>query len=152
MRSNDSINKCGNKKQQSEQSDKFPFNTIRIYITIYHTYLLIYCKRHIQMRSNDSIINVEIKNNRVSKVTSLHSIQLEFTLQYITLTCYYIVKDTFRWWIIKTPMWKEKVIECEQKDKIAINTIRIYITIYHTYWLLYCKTKDIFRWQVMMAP
>ena len=33
------------------------------YITIYHTYLLLYCKGHIQMISNDSIINVETKNS-----------------------------------------------------------------------------------------
>ena len=36
------------------------------------------------------------KNNRVNKMTKLQSIHLEFTLQYITLTRYYIVKDTFR--------------------------------------------------------
>ena len=72
------------------------FNTLRIYITIYHTYQVLYCKGHIQMTSNKSIINVETKNNRINKMTKRHSIYLEFTLLYITLTTYYIVKDTFR--------------------------------------------------------
>ena len=48
------------------------------------------------MMSNGSTINVETKNNRMNKMTKLHSIQLELTLQYITLTSYYIVKDIFR--------------------------------------------------------
>ena len=47
------------------------------------------------MTSNDNTINVK-KNNRVNKMAKLHSIHLEFTLQYITITNYYIVKDTFR--------------------------------------------------------
>ena len=79
-----------------KENDKIAFNTIRICITIYNTYILLYCKRHIQMRSNDSIINVETKHNTVNKMTKLHSIHLEFTLQYITFTNDYIVKDTFR--------------------------------------------------------
>ena len=83
-------------KQQSEQNDKIPSNTIRIYITIYHTYRLLYCKEHIQMMSNDSTINVETKNNRINKMTKLYSIHIELTLKYITLTRYYIAKDTFR--------------------------------------------------------
>ena len=45
------------------------------------------------MTCNDSTINAK-KNNRVNKMTKLHSIYLEFTLQY-TLISYYIVKDTF---------------------------------------------------------
>ena len=65
-------------------------------ITIYHTYLLLYCKGYIQMTSNDSTINVEGNNNRVNKMTKLHSIHLECILQYITLTSYYIVKDKLR--------------------------------------------------------
>ena len=48
------------------------------------------------MTSNNSNINVEIKDDIMKKMTKLHSIYLDFTLQYITLTTYYIVKDTFR--------------------------------------------------------
>ena len=48
------------------------------------------------MINNDSIINVETKNNRMNKMTKFHPIQLEFTLQYSTLTNYYIAKDTFK--------------------------------------------------------
>ena len=42
------------KKQPSEQNDKIAFNILRIYITIYHTYQLLYCKGHIQMRNNNN--------------------------------------------------------------------------------------------------
>ena len=52
--------------------------------------------------SNENSINVE-KNNRVNKVTKLQPIELEFTLQYIALTNYYIVKDIFRWSIMTAP-------------------------------------------------
>ena len=48
------------------------------------------------MRSNDSTINVETKSDRLNKMTKLHLIHLEFTLRYITLTSYYIIKDTLR--------------------------------------------------------
>ena len=81
-------------------NDKIAFITFRIYITIYHTYFLLYCKGYIQMMSNDSNKNVEKKKQYSEQMTKLHSIYLEFTLQYITLTGYYIVKETFRWWVI----------------------------------------------------
>ena len=44
------------------------------------------------MTSIDITINVETKNNRINKIIKLHLIHLEFILQYITLTSYYIVK------------------------------------------------------------
>ena len=56
----------------------------------------LYCKGYIQIMSNNSTMNVEIENNRANKMTKLHSTHIEFTLHHITLTCYYIVKDTFR--------------------------------------------------------
>ena len=84
-------------KTIDEQIDKIAFNIFRIYIAICHTYPLLYCKGHSQMRSNDSNINVKTKNNRVNKMIKKHSVHFEFTSQYITLTSYYIVKDTFRW-------------------------------------------------------
>ena len=96
MRSNDSNINVKTKKKYSEQNDEIVFSIFRIYNTIYHTYLLLYCKGHIQMTCNDSTINVETKSDRVNKITKLHLIHLEFTLQHITLTNYYIVKDTFR--------------------------------------------------------
>ena len=48
------------------------------------------------MRNNNRTIKCgnEKKNNKLNKMTKLHSIYLEFKLQY-TLTSYYIVKDTF---------------------------------------------------------
>ena len=80
-------------KQQSKQNYKISFNTLRIYITVYHTYPLLYCKGHMQIMGNDSTINVETKkNNRVNKVIKLHFIHLEFILQYMTLTRYYFLR------------------------------------------------------------
>ena len=35
------------------------FNTLKIYITIYYNYQLLYCKEHIHIMSNNNIINVE---------------------------------------------------------------------------------------------
>ena len=67
-------------------------------------------------------------------MTKLHSIHLEFTLQYITLTNYYIVKDTFRWWVMTaSQMWKQKKQQSEENDKPAFNTLRIYIIAIPTY-------------------
>ena len=48
------------------------------------------------MTSNYSKVNAQTKNNRANKMTTLNSIHLEIILHYITLTNYYIVKDTFR--------------------------------------------------------
>ena len=54
------------------------FNTLRIDITIYHTYMLLNCKGHIQMMSNDSTINMKTKNNRINKIIKLHLIHLDY--------------------------------------------------------------------------
>ena len=71
------------------------FNTLTNYTTLYHTYKLLHCKRHILLTSNYSNINLEInKNNRVNKMIILNLIYLQIILNYITLTDYYIVKDT----------------------------------------------------------
>ena len=59
------------KNNRVNKMTKIAFNTHRIYITIYHTYPLLYCKGHIQIRSSDSTINVETKNNRVNKMTKI---------------------------------------------------------------------------------
>ena len=40
-------------------NNKIAFNTYRIYATIYYTYLLLYCKGHIQIISNESTTNVK---------------------------------------------------------------------------------------------
>ena len=71
-------------------------NSIQVYTTLYHTYKLLHCKRHIELSSNYRNVNVEInKNNRVNKMTTLNLIHLQIILHYITFTNYYIVKDTF---------------------------------------------------------
>ena len=59
MMSNDSTINVKTTRKYSEQNDKITFNTLRIYIEIYYTYQLLYCKRLIERMSNDSIINVE---------------------------------------------------------------------------------------------
>ena len=90
-------------------------NVLRIYYTTEHCYKLeqlvmnrktvIYVwmrnqykksTSNIQMTSNDIAINVETKKNRINKMTKRLLIHLAFALQYITLTRYYIAKDTFR--------------------------------------------------------
>ena len=48
------------------------------------------------MTSNDGIIDVVTKNNRVNKMKKLLTIHLELTIQCLTLTNYYVVKSTFR--------------------------------------------------------
>ena len=37
------------------------FNALKIYTTLYHAYKVLYCKGHIQMITNHSTIDVEIK-------------------------------------------------------------------------------------------
>ena len=44
------------------------FNKLRIYVTLYHTYPLLYYKEHIQMISNHTIKNVEKKTKSKQNV------------------------------------------------------------------------------------
>ena len=82
-----------------KQNDKIVFNILRIYIIVYHTYLLLYYKEHIHMKSNESTINVETKNkkqyNKQNDKISFNTHRIYIII--IILTCCYIVKDTFRW-------------------------------------------------------
>ena len=80
-------------KQYSKQNKNFAFNTHRFYIALTSYYK---DKGHIQIKSNHSTINAETKNNTVNKMTNLPSIHIDFMLYYITLTRYYIAKNTFR--------------------------------------------------------
>ena len=48
------------------------------------------------MTSNDNTIKIKVKAIECTKTTNWHLIYIEFTLQYITLIDYYIVKDTFK--------------------------------------------------------
>ena len=81
--------------KQSKQNNNIEFNTLRNYTTLYHTYVLLYCKGHIQITSNHSNINVKTDKIKVNKMTILNSIHLEIIPHYMTLTDYYIVKDAF---------------------------------------------------------
>ena len=73
------------------------FNALTNYTTLYHTCKLLHRKRHIQLTSNHSNINLEInKNNGVMKMIILNLMHLQIILNYITLTIYYIVKDRLR--------------------------------------------------------
>ena len=83
---------------------------------------------------------MKTESDRVNKMKKLLSIYLKFTLQYITLTDYYIVKEQIQM------MSNDSIINDETKwnrvskmKKTVINILKIYITIYHTYQLLYCK-------------
>ena len=46
------------------------------------------------MASNDNTIKIKIKAIECTKTTNWHLIYIKFTLQYITLIDYYIIKDT----------------------------------------------------------
>ena len=43
----------------SKQNDNIKFNTLRKYTTLYHSYLLLYCKGHIQITNNHNNVNVK---------------------------------------------------------------------------------------------
>ena len=95
------------------------------------------------MMSNDSTINVQTKTNRVNKITKLDLLQLEFTLQYILLTCYYIVNDTFRRWVMTAPLMCKKnnrVNKITKLDSIHLEFTLQYITLTDYY-----IVKDTFR-------
>ena len=47
------------KKQRSKQNDNIEFNTLTNYTTLYHTYLLLYCKGNIQVTNIYSKVNAE---------------------------------------------------------------------------------------------
>ena len=55
------------KENNRVKNVKVTFNTLRTYITLYHTYQLLNCKGHIQMTSNYNTIDVEKENNRLQK-------------------------------------------------------------------------------------
>ena len=63
------------KNNKVNKMTRLKFKTHRNYTAIYHTYSLLYCKGHIQMTNNHSNVNMETKNNRVNKMTTLNSIQ-----------------------------------------------------------------------------
>ena len=95
------------------------------------------------MICNDNTINVETKNNRVNKMTKLHSIHLEFTLQYITLTVYYILKDIFEM------ISNDNTIIVERKNnrvnKMTIShSIHLEFTLQHIALTPYCILKNTF--------
>ena len=63
---------------------------LRISTTLYNTYQLLYCTRHIQMSSNYKTIEVEAEEIDYKNETS-HSIYLGFLLHHITLIKYYYI-------------------------------------------------------------
>ena len=65
MTSKDSTINVEIKGDKMKQNDKIAFNILRIYITIYHTYQLLYCKGYNQMRNNNRTINVETKKKPI---------------------------------------------------------------------------------------
>ena len=65
MSNNSTINVV-TKKEIQLKKDKIAFNTLKVNITIYHTYPLLYSKGDIQMVSNNSTINV-VTNKIYSK-------------------------------------------------------------------------------------
>ena len=77
-------------------------------------------------------------------MTKLHLMHLEFTLQYITLTNYYIVKDTFRREIITEPlMWKQKNNRVNKMTKL--HSIYLEFTLQYIIFTCYYIVMDKFR-------
>ena len=71
----------GVKKENNKVNNvNVTFNTLRSYITLYHTYKLLNCKGHIHMTRKYSTIDVK-KNNRVKNV----NITFNTLRNYITL-------------------------------------------------------------------
>ena len=60
-------------KNREKQNNNFAVNTHRIYTTLYHTYMLLQCKEHIQITCIHSTINVETKKvNEMKTLSSIH--------------------------------------------------------------------------------
>ena len=78
--------------------------TLRNYITLYHTYKLLYC---IRANPDDKWLQQMSKNNGVIKITTMHSINWEIILHHtnLLLNC----QGHMRWQvIIAESMWKYK--------------------------------------------
>ena len=88
-------NRCEERQTKRVKNSKVTLDILRIYTLLYHIYQILYCKEHIHMTSNYS--KIEVKKKQKSKKMSIsHLIHLAFILHYITLTFYYVVKDTYR--------------------------------------------------------
>ena len=82
------------KFKKENTNNLFIYTKYGSYITLYNTYRLWYCKWHIEMTSNEIIINMRAKYKKENKIISLYTLSLEVILYYITLTTYDIVKNT----------------------------------------------------------
>ena len=102
------------KKQQSEENYIIAFNTLRIYITIYHTYSLLYCKWHIQITSNQSTISMERK--KIEWQNAFNTLRSYITIYhtYILLYCKRHIQITSNHSIISVQRKKIKLQNCIQ--------------------------------------
>ena len=81
---------------------------------------------------------------------TLSLIHLEIILHYITLTNYYIVKDTFRSQVITAMlMWKQKNNRLNKMTTLSL--IHLEIILYYITLTGYYIVKDTFRSQVITA-
>ena len=61
-------------------------------------------------------------------------------LHYMILTTCYIVNDIFRLHVVKVLLiWREKGNLIIKMQTLHSNTLKLYVTLYATYLLLYCK-------------
>ena len=77
---------------------------IRNYITLYHTYFLLYSNRNRKMTSYYVTINLETKDNKVNKITTWYYIMLKIytkILGYLFAMLYYI-KSIMRFGLLLT--------------------------------------------------
>ena len=96
-------------------------------MTLYDTYKPLFCKENIQMTSYYNTINVQTKKSKQNDNSALNKLYYNYC---ITLTCYYIVKVTFRWQvIIAPPMWKQTNNEVNKMT--TVHWIKLEIIIHY---------------------
>ena len=80
-------------------------------------------------------------------MTTLNSIHLEIILHYITLTTYYIVKDTIKSQVITA--WKQKNNRVNKMT--TLNSIHLEIILHYITLTNYYIVKDTFTSQIITA-
>ena len=67
-------------EKSNKVNKKTTINSIhlKLFATLYHTFKLLYCNKHMEITSIHSNVNVEIEiNNKINKTTRLNSIYLQ---------------------------------------------------------------------------
>ena len=137
------------KQKTIENKIKILFNTLRIYITIYHTYFLLHCKGNIQITSNDRTINEETKNRVKKDKVKFNTIRIYITIYhtYQLLCCKGHIQMTSN----------DSTRNVETKNNrvnkmIKLHSIQIEFTLQYITLTSYYIVKYIFRLEVVTVP